>query len=140
MAVIRWNPWNISSLLNDDFDVPTIPGISRLGQGLNLYDTETSVVAQAALPGVPEDKIDVSIDERIVRITGASTENEEEKSNRRYFMNSVATSYNYTFKLPEGVDEKVEPVAELENGVLKLTFSKLAKVPPKKVKVVKKSK
>lgn len=140
MAIIRWNPWNISSLLDDDWNLPTIPGLSRLGQGLNIYETEDAMVAEAALPGIPEDKIDITVEDGIVRVTGQSEQTQSDKSDRRYFMSSMASSYNYSFRLPEGVLADEEPNAEVEDGVLTLTFKKAEKVAPKKVKVVKKAK
>ena len=138
MAVIRWNPWNIQSFFEDDWDLPTIPGLSRLaGQGLNIYETEDAIIAEAALPGITEDKVDVSVDEGVVRITATAEEKKEEKDKRRYFMTSMAQSFNYSFRLPQGVVSDAEPVAELDNGVLTLTFKKVQKAPPKKIKVAK---
>lgn len=141
MAIIRWNPWNLQSMLDDDWEMPTLPGISRIaGQGLNLYETEEAIVAEAAVPGVSEDKIDVSIDKNVVRVTAVAEEKTEEKDKRRYFMTSLSQSYNYSFRLPDGVVSDEEPVAELENGVVKLTFKKVQKAEPKKIKVAKKGK
>lgn len=141
MAIVRWNPWNLSSLLDDDFDLPTIPGLSRIaGQGLNIYETDSAIVAEAALPGIAEDKIDVTVEDGVVRITASSEQNQEEKSQRRYFMTSMATSYNYSFRVPEGVVQKTEPKCELDNGVLRLEFTKTQKAPPKKIAVSKKVK
>jgi HSP20 family protein len=141
MAIIRWNPWNLQSMLEDDWDLPTLPGLSRLaGQGLNLYETEDAIVAEVALPGITEDKIDVSIDEGVVRVTAALEQGQEEKDKRRYFMTSMASSYNYSFRLPQGVVSEEEPHAELDNGVLHLTFKKVQKAEPKKIKVAKKVK
>lgn len=138
MAIIRWNPWNMSSFFNDDeWDLPTIPAISRLaGQGLNIYETEDSLVAEVALPGIHEDQIDVSIDKGVVRISAMSEESQEDKANRKYFMSSMSSSFNYSFRLPEGISENKEPKAILEKGVLKLTFEKPEVVAPKKIKVV----
>lgn len=128
-------------MLEDDWDLPTIPGISRLaGQGLNLYETEDAIVAEAALPGIPEDKVDVSIDEGVVRITATHEQKQEDKDKRRYFMTSMAQSYNYSFRLPQGVEAEEEPQAELDNGVLHLIFKKVQKAEPKKIKVAKKAK
>jgi len=136
MAIIRWNPWNVRSLIEDDWDLPTVPGISRmLGQGLNIYETENEIVAEMALPGIPEDNIDVSIDDGVVRISASDQKSEEQKGNRKYFMSSMASSYNYSFRLPEGIKDK-EPKAILEHGVLKLVFEKAEIIPPKKIKVV----
>lgn len=138
MAVIRWNPWNLSSMFEDGVDFPTLPGLSRLGQGLNLYETEDAIIAEAALPGIDDSQIDVTIDDGVVRISALAEEKSEDKSQRGYYMKSMATSFNYSFRLPEGVVEDQEPKAELHKGVLSLTFSKVAKTPPKKVKVVSK--
>lgn len=140
MAIIRWNPWNLSSIFEDDWDLPTVPGLSRLGQGLNIYETEDALVAEAALPGIPEEKIDVSVEDGVVRITATAEDKQEEKSQRRYFMSSMVTSYNYSFRLPQGLIEEGEPQAEMDNGVLALTFKKVKKAPPKKIQVIKKAK
>src|SRR5579871_1030025 len=119
MAIIRWNPWNLDRMFDDDWEMPTIPGISRLmGQGLNLYETEDAVIAEAAVQGIPEDKIDVTFEDGVVRVTGASQVKDEDKGKRRYFMTSMATSVNYSFRVPQGVVADEEPTAELDNGVL----------------------
>lgn len=138
MAIIRWNPWNIDRFFEDDWDVPTIPGISRfMSQGLNLYETEDAIVAEAAVPGIPEDKIDVTFEDGVVRVSGQSEEKKEEKGKRRYFMSSMASAVNYSFRVPQNVVADEEPNAELDNGVLKLTFKKIQKKEPKKIKVSK---
>lgn len=141
MAIIRWNPWNLDRVLDDDFEFPTLPGISKfMSQGLNLYETEDSLIAEAAVPGISEDKIDVTFEDGIVRVSASSSQSEEEKSKKRYFMSSMATTYNYSFRIPEGVVRDVEPSAELDNGVLKLIFKKTEKKEPKKITVSKKVK
>lgn len=141
MAIIRWNPWNIDRFFEDDFDMPTIPGVSRLmGQGLNMYETESAIVAEAALPGIQEDKVDVTFEDGVVRVSASMEDKKEEKDKRRYFMSSMSTSYNYSFKVPAGIVQDKEPEAELEDGVLRLTFKKVEKKEPKKIKVTKKAK
>lgn len=137
MAIIRWNPLNLSSLFDDDWDMPTLPGISRLSQGLNIYETENAIVAEAAVPGVSEDKIDITFENGVVRITGMSEEKKEEDQKRRYFMTSMASSFNYSFRVPQEVVGEKEPAAELENGILRLTFKKAQKKEPKRIQVSK---
>ncbi len=137
MALIRWNPWNLSSLFEEDWDVPTVPGLSRLaGQGLNIYEINDSLVAEIALPGISEEKVDISVDGDVVRISASDEQKQEEKDKRKYFMSSIASSYNYSFRLPEGIAREEEPQAVLHNGVLTLSFSKVQPVAPKKIKVV----
>lgn len=141
MAIIRWNPWNIDRFFEDDFEMPTIPGLSRImAQGLNIYETEESIVAEAAVPGISEDKIDVTFENGIVRVSAVSEEKQEEKDKRRYFMSSLTNSYNYSFRIPTGAVRDEEPSAELSDGILKLTFKKVEKKEPKKIKVSAKTK
>lgn len=145
MALMKWHPWNISSLLDEDWDFPTPTHVSRMmSQGLNIYETENEVVAEMALPGISEDKVDVSIDDGVVRISASnerssSRKNEqkqEEKNQRKYFMSSMAQSYNYSFRLPDGLVADQDPQAVLKNGVLTLQFKKAEQIAPKKIKVV----
>lgn len=141
MAIIRWNPWNLQDVFENDWDLPTIPGLSRLiGQGLNIYETEDEVVAEAAVPGIPEDNIDVTVEEGVVRISGSVEDKKEEKGKRKYYMTNMNRSFNYLFRLPAGMVAEGEPACELQDGVLSLHFAKAKKAPPKKIKVVKKAK
>ncbi|MCL4416586.1 MAG: Hsp20 family protein, partial [Actinobacteria bacterium] len=101
--------------------------------------TEDSIVAEAAIPGVPEDRIDVTVDkDGTVRITGSVEDTKEDRSKRRYFMSSMASSFNYVFKLPQGIISEKEPMVEFDNGLLRLSFPKQAKEAPKKIKISKK--
>lgn len=141
MAIIRWNPWNINDVLENDWDLPTIPGLSKLvGQGLNIYETEDAINVEAAMPGIPEDNIDVTIDDGIVRVTAHSEEKKEEKDKKKYYMSSISKSYNYNFRLPTGQLSDTEPVCELSDGILHMKFLKVKKAPPKRIKVAKKAK
>ncbi len=141
MAIIRWNPWNFQDVMSNDWDLPTIPALSRfMGQGLNIYETDDAIIAEAAVPGISEDNIDITIDDGIIRITGTASEKKEDKNKRKYYMSSMNTAFNYSFRLPEGALADTEPLCELNDGVITLRFPKAQKTPPKKVKVTKKGK
>lgn len=136
MPNIRWTPWNLERFFEDDWDLPTIPGISRLvGQGLNLYETEKELVAEVAIPGVSEQGLDVTIDAGIVRVVGSRVQKDTTK--QRTFMDTISSSYNYAFRLPQTVLTDQEPDIELSDGILTLRFAKVEKVPPKKLTVKK---
>jgi hypothetical protein len=85
-------------------------------------------------------KIDVTFEDGVVRVSASTSQSDEEKSKKRYFMSSMATSFNYSFRIPEGIVRDEEPTAELDNGVLKLAFKKAEKKEPKKITVSKKAK
>lgn len=134
MAIVKWNPWNISPFFDEDWDMPTLKN-----QGLNIYETDDSIVAEVALPGIAEDKIDVSIDDGMIHVSATNESKQEEKDKRRYYMSSMAQSYNYSFRLPEGVKEDEEPEATLTNGVLVLNFKKAEPKQPRKIKITAKA-
>ncbi len=139
MAVIRWNPWNISNFFDDEgWEMPTIPGLSRLGQGLNLYETKDAFIAEAALPGVASDKIDITVEDGLVRITGGQEQKKEQPS--RYLMNELSYSYNYAFRLPKNIDQNTEPSASIDNGMVELYFPKIQKAEPKRIAIKSKEK
>ncbi len=50
-------------------------------------------------------------------------------------MSSMASSFNYSFRIPQALVEEEEPIAELQDGVLRLTFRKVEKKAPRKIKI-----
>lgn len=132
MAIILRRP-RFPSIFDDDFDFPEWFGGWRHGQGLNIYEDNGNLVAEANLPGIPEDKIEVTVEDNIVRISGQVEEKEEEKAKRRYYVATKAANYSYSFRIPEGV--KAEPEAVFANGLLTLTFTKAKTAKPKQIKV-----
>src|SRR4030042_4308914 len=132
MPIILKRP-RIPSIFDEESDLDDWCGGWRQGQGLNIYEDEGNIVAEANLPGIPEDKIDVTVEDGIVRINGQIEEKEEDKGKRRYFVDTKAANYSYSFRVPEGV--KAEPKAEFDNGLLTLTFAKVKATRPKAVKV-----
>lgn len=137
MPIIRWNPFTIDKFFDEDWDVPTIPGLSRLmGQGLNLYEDENSIVAEMAMPGIPEKNIDITFEDGVVRVVGSKEEKSMDR--RKKYISTLSSSYNYSFRLPQEILKDEEPVFELQDGVLVATFSKMEKIAPKKFKVTKK--
>lgn len=141
MAVIKWNPWTFQDFMENNWDLPTIPGLSRLmGQGLNIFETKDEIIAEAAVPGVAENDISVVIDGGVVRISANVDKNKEEKDKRKYYMESMHYSYNYAFRIPDVVIDNEDPVCELDDGVLTIRFSKIQKEPPKRIAVKNKRK
>lgn len=138
MALIRWHPWSIDRFFDEDWELPTIPGLSRLaGQGLNLFETNDAIVAEAALPGIPEENIDITVDKGVVRIVGSKKEKSHD--GRRNYMATLSSSYNYAFRLPQEVIVDAEPQCELSDGVLTVAFPKTQKAPPKRLKIARRA-
>lgn len=111
-----------------------------LTEGIDMYEDGDAVVVKAAVPGIPEDKVEVMFENGVLTIRARYEESEQEKQKKSvvYRMDRVA-SFNYTTTLPRPVDEKsIE--AEVKDGIItvRATIAEAAK--PKRIAVKKASK
>jgi HSP20 family protein len=104
-------------------------------QGLTVYETDNEVIVEANVAGVPEDKVDVSVEGGTVTIKAEFEETEEEKKKKKVvYRQSRQAKYLYSTSLPCPVKaDKAD--AEVSNGILKLTLPKAEEVKPKKITV-----
>jgi len=83
MAIIRWEPmrlgpwWRWPRIFDEDWDWP-----EEIGKGLNVYETKDSVVVEAAVPGVPTDKVEVEVEGDLITIRGRVEEEEKEEKKK----------------------------------------------------------
>jgi len=92
---------------------------------LDVVETPEAYVVKAELPGVPKDKIDVSVEDRDVTISVEFREEAEANGKalwkeRRYGIASRA------IRLPEAIDGNAAQAKHVD-GVLQLTLPKVAK-------------
>lgn len=116
------NPWpmRFPSVWDELMDAN---GAEGFGSGLSVSEDDTSVYVEAALPGIRPDAIDVSLHEGTVTVKGS---NGHPIKGRKYYRKTTSV-FNYSVALPVRVDEAEKPKAESRDGVLSLTFRKLAK-------------
>lgn len=108
-----------------------------LTEGLDMYEDNDSIVVKAAVPGIPEDRVEVTFENGVLSIKARSEQSEEEKDKKRvvYRMDRVS-SFQYTTTLPRPVDEKnIEAV--VENGVVIVTARIAEAAKPKRITVKK---
>lgn len=142
MAIIRWNrpmPSVWPSFFDEDF-FNNWPEISTVEKGLNIYETDENVIVEASVPGVPENKVDVSIEGNVLTVSASHEETEEEKDQKTVvYKSSRQRSFTYSTNLPRMVDS-TSASAEVENGVVTITIPKTEEDKPKKIEVTKKGK
>lgn len=91
---------------------------------IDLFETANGYVLLADLPGVKGDHLEVTVEKDILTLSG-SVEAQEREGFRQVYSDRPVTNYQGRFKLHKDIDrETIE--AELKNGVLKLTFNKVA--------------
>ena len=133
MAIIKWSPiGDLDRLLADDF--PTLR-IARFGEGLavDLFEHENEVVAEMHLAGIDPGKLDVSVEDNYLRISGAKEEKKEEEKKNYYYKEIQRGAFERTVRLPMKVNG-TEAKASYENGVLRVTVPK-AEEAKKSIKV-----
>lgn len=135
----KFGPWWPSIFDDEDWSLSTDWPELSTSKGLDIYETDEAVVVEAAVPGVPEDKVDVTVEGNVISIKAAHEEKEEEKKKKRTYKSSRQTSFNYSTSLPRMVDSS-NAQAEVDNGVVKITVPKTEEEKPKRIEVKKKTK
>jgi len=140
MAIVKWNRWGMPTVFDDEnwlsqwFDSGNSPS------GLDIYETDESVVVEAQVPGIKEENIEVNIEGNVLTINACQEESEEQKNKKKtIYKSSRQTSFNYSTNLPRIVDSS-KAQAEVEEGVIKITIPKTEADKPKKIEVKKKLK
>jgi HSP20 family protein len=125
MAIVKWESFGDMDRFFEDFAFPPMPSMSKMGFDLavDVYDDKENIIAEMNLPGIDPAKVNVSVEDNHLRITGAREEEKEEKKKNYYSKEIRRGSFERTVRLPERV-EKEKVKAAYENGVLKVTLPK----------------
>ncbi len=108
--------------------------------GLNVYEENNKVVVEASVPGIPEEKLDITYEDGVLTISGKHEETEEEKKqNRLVHKMQRVSSFHYTTYLPRAIDEK-KLEAQVKNGVVTITAPVAETAKARKVLVKKNTK
>ena len=104
---------------------------------INLVDTGDAFVAQALVPGVAEDKIEIDLNREMLTITVGSNEHCVEKTGDYLYEEISFGSFSRSLLLPAEVEVE-DAKAEVKDGVLTIAMPKIDKAAHKKLSVKKK--
>jgi HSP20 family protein len=141
-TLVRWEPIReIAALQNEmsRFMNGLLEGNGRTSQAwvpaLDVWETETELVYALDLPGIPEDKISVELDEGALTISAERERTQEEtKDDRFYRYERRYGTFSRTVGVPQGVSES-DVSAEVKNGVLEVHVKKPEQPKPKRIQV-----
>lgn len=115
------NPFD--QFFEEVFDMGKFKELGRIPakqEGVEVIDAGNELLVHAEAPGFKRHEVEVSLEAgRFLRITGKQ---EEKKQGNKVF-GQTRRSIDYTVLLPEGTSDEVLS-ADLEDGVLKVAFSK----------------
>ncbi|QQG41844.1 MAG: Hsp20/alpha crystallin family protein [Candidatus Woesebacteria bacterium] len=137
MQIVKFNPFSpfindrFFSTFDDDESWPTI----KTNDGLDVYETDSDVVVKAAVPGIPSDKVEVTFEDGVLRISAKSEETKEEKDKKKVVYRQQRASYfDYTTTLPRAVEgNKIS--AEVSDGVVTVKAPIAQEAKPKRIAV-----
>src|SRR5258708_6701385 len=120
---VRWQDWD---------DEEGLPNTSTMNN-LSISEDDKSVYIDAAVPGVNPKDVEITFDKGMLWIKAESKEEEKDKAKKYY--RRATSSFCYRVAVPGDIDTQVEPQADIDNGIVKIIFTKSPKSQPKKIAV-----
>ena len=140
-TLVRWAPFSeLASLHNEmsRFMNGLLEGNGRTSQSwvpvADVWETEQEVVYAFDLPGIPEDKIAVELDDNTMTVTAEREREATVEDGRFYRFERRFGTFTRTIGLPQGVTED-SIKAEYRNGVLELHVAKPELPKPRKIQI-----
>jgi len=140
-TLVRWAPFSeLASLQNEmsRFMNGLAEGNGRATQSwiptADVWETENEVVYAFDLPGIPEDRISVELDEGALTITAEREREEKVEEGRYYRFERRFGSFTRTIGVPQGATEQ-SVRAEYRNGVLEVHVAKPEQPKARKIEI-----
>ena len=143
-TLVRWEPFREFAALQNEMSrlVNDWAGSEGGGNGglrswvpsVDVWETDSDVVYAFDLPGVPEDKISVEVEEGALTVTGERERTQEAKGDRSYRYERRFGHFARTIGLPQGVkDDAIK--ADYRDGVLEIRVAKPEQPKPRRIQV-----
>ncbi len=139
-----WDPLSEMNRMFDDVfsGLMRRPGGQQRAQQLtewapavDVLQRDGDLVVRAELPGVRPEDVDITLQNRVLTISGERREEQEEERGGYYVRERRRGSFSRSMTLPEGVDED-SIRARYENGVLEVPIEGAAAVrEPRRIQV-----
>lgn len=129
MNLIPWSP-----MLDRFFDDFEANPNKTFVPAIDVYQDKDNVIVETPITGVEPEKLEISVENDVLTITGES-EHKSEVDEKNYYRKEVRYgSFHRSVALPASVDG-LKAKAEYENGVLKVIIPKEEKAKPKRIEV-----
>jgi HSP20 family protein len=143
-TLVRWDP--VRELAAWQNDVERLMGTflrgaaagtnggERWAPPLDVWETEEEIVYAFDLPGIPEDKISIELEDGSLTVSAERERSEEVSKDRFYRFERRYGSFSRSIGLPQGVSES-DIHADFDNGVLELHVAKPKAPEPRKIQI-----
>ena len=139
MTLVKWTPKrnmfnvfdDVEKMINQAFGHSNLNKeiTSHVQPLLDVYETDSTIVASLDLPGVEKKDVEVSVSNGFLTISGERKNISGESGEGRIWQETSFGTFKRTFELTEAVvDDKIK--AQFKNGVLKISLPKAEEVKP----------
>jgi HSP20 family protein len=140
-TMVRWEPFRELATFQNEmsrFMNGLLEGNGRNVQSwiptADVWETEDEVVYAFDLPGIPEDKISVELDDGALTVSAEREREQTVEDGRYYRFERRFGSFTRTIGLPQGVSDG-DVKASYENGVLEVHVAKPEQPKPRKIAI-----
>ncbi len=128
-AITTWDPFR-EMIKNWDEDFAS----GDFVPAADIYQDKDNVIVEMDTPGIDAEKIDISVENDVLTVSGSRADKNEVKKEDYYRKEVRSGSFSRSVILPMQVKGE-EASAEFKNGILKITMPKAEEVKPKKIAV-----
>ncbi len=125
-------PWTSANMLDRFFDDALIA--DGFAPAIDVYQDKDNVIVEAAITGIKPEDVEVTVENDVLTIAGATEEKSEVKREDYYRKEIRSGSFSRSVILPMRVKGDAAE-AHYEKGVLKIVIPKAEEVKPKKIAV-----
>ena len=139
MTLVKWTPKinmfnvfdDVEKMINQAFGHSILNNeiTSHVQPLLDVYETDSTIVASLDLPGVEKKDVEVSVSNGFLSISGERKNIFGKSGDGRICKETSFGTFKRTFELTEAVvEDKIK--AQFKNGVLKISLPKAEEVKP----------
>ncbi len=130
MPIVRWSPMFPDA---DDLFAPLASSMA-FQPAMDVYEDKDNVIIETPLAGIDPDKVNIEIEDNVLKISGKS-EHSSEVDDKHFYRREWRTgSFYRAVALPKAVDGS-KADASYDKGVLKITVPRREESKAKSIKV-----
>ena len=132
-GIINWSPNFPFRDLDRLFEEGSWEG-GGFTPAIDVYQDNDNVIVETPLPGVDPEKVDITIENDVLTVSGQTEDSQEIKRENYYRKEVRKGSFSRSVILPMSVKADMAE-AHSEKGILKIVIPKAEEVKPKKIAV-----
>jgi HSP20 family protein len=140
-TLVRWDPFRDLAAVQNEmsrFMNGLLEGNGQATQSwvptADVWETEDEIVYAFDLPGVPEDKISVELEDGALTVTAERAREDKLEDGKYFRFERRFGTFSRTIGVPQGIDEDGVS-AKVEHGVLEVHVRKPEQPKPRRIEI-----